>query len=295
MNNNTPHHVVDLIDSIIEVEGNEFTDHPHDKGGPTKFGITEREARAGGYQNDMRYLPREFAFQHYLQEDWLRPKFNLVHKISESIAFELADSAVNMGSHQAVLFLQRALNALNMMDRQNKLLFGDDLEVDGSIGPATLARLDEALETIGPRAGQIIYGMQNAQQATFYMNLSLTRKKQRTFFKGWVEKRVGDQMKTFWGAPSSFDVTGMIAAHDSTKDKSKPLKSSQQCPILSELDQSPKSAGEYLRKYPSQIISAGLYYFRVHNGNLESKVTGGAQWVKTTPTAIDNVTDYRVV
>ena len=39
--------VDDLIDKIIILEGG-FTDHPADRGGPTRWGITEAVARSHG-------------------------------------------------------------------------------------------------------------------------------------------------------------------------------------------------------------------------------------------------------
>ena len=52
-------HAVDtLIEDLIEREGGEkFTDHPSDRGGPTRWGVTEAVARAFGYEGDMRTMP----------------------------------------------------------------------------------------------------------------------------------------------------------------------------------------------------------------------------------------------
>ena len=42
-----------LIDAVIDREGG-YVDHPADKGGPTRFGITQAVARAHGYAEAMR-------------------------------------------------------------------------------------------------------------------------------------------------------------------------------------------------------------------------------------------------
>ena len=47
-----------LLEALIEREGG-YVYHPADKGGPTRFGITQDVARAQGYHGDMRDLPRE--------------------------------------------------------------------------------------------------------------------------------------------------------------------------------------------------------------------------------------------
>lgn len=46
-------------DQIIEGSGKEggYVDHPSDKGGPTRWGITQTTARAHGYTGDMRNPP----------------------------------------------------------------------------------------------------------------------------------------------------------------------------------------------------------------------------------------------
>ena len=48
----------ELIDALIEREGG-FVANPVDRGGPTRYGITEAVARAHGYAGDMAALPRE--------------------------------------------------------------------------------------------------------------------------------------------------------------------------------------------------------------------------------------------
>lgn len=44
------------IEGILGKEGG-YVDHPSDKGGPTRWGITQTTARAHGYTGDMRNLP----------------------------------------------------------------------------------------------------------------------------------------------------------------------------------------------------------------------------------------------
>ena len=51
-----------IIEGILGKEGG-YVDHPSDKGGPTRWGITQTTARAHGYTGDMRNLPRETAKQ----------------------------------------------------------------------------------------------------------------------------------------------------------------------------------------------------------------------------------------
>ena len=80
-----------LIDALIEREGG-YSNHPADRGGPTKFGITEAVARAHGYSGAMRELPREEAVAIYKRLYWLRPRFDHVARRSAAIAAELFDT-----------------------------------------------------------------------------------------------------------------------------------------------------------------------------------------------------------
>ena len=41
-----------LIDGVIGREGG-YSNHPADRGGPTRWGVTEAVARANGYRGDM--------------------------------------------------------------------------------------------------------------------------------------------------------------------------------------------------------------------------------------------------
>lgn len=47
-----------MIDALIDREG-DYVNHPADRGGPTRFGITEAVARAHGYAGPMALLPRD--------------------------------------------------------------------------------------------------------------------------------------------------------------------------------------------------------------------------------------------
>ena len=137
-----------LLDELVEREGG-FVDHPADRGGATRFGITEAVARAHGFRGAMRYLPRDEALSIYRRLYWLRPRFDAVAERSARIAAELFDTGVNMGPAVAATFLQRALTALN---RQGKDFA--DLVPDGRVGPRTLDALDGFLAARGTRGGR---------------------------------------------------------------------------------------------------------------------------------------------
>ncbi|MGP6911645.1 glycosyl hydrolase 108 family protein, partial [Klebsiella pneumoniae] len=76
-----------IIEGILGKEGG-YVDHPSDKGGPTRWGITQTTARAHGYTGDMRNLPRETAKQILLSDYWTGPRFDQVAALSTLLADE---------------------------------------------------------------------------------------------------------------------------------------------------------------------------------------------------------------
>ena len=178
--------VDELIDALIDREGG-YANHPSDRGGPTKYGITEAVARAHGYSGAMRDLPRDEAAAIYKRLYWLRPRFDQVAKRSSAVAAELFDTGANMGPAVAATFLQRALSALNR-DRRDYL----DLVPDGRIGPATLAALDSFFELRGRDTGEtVLLRALDALQGERYIRLAERRPANETFLYGWLANRIG--------------------------------------------------------------------------------------------------------
>ena len=178
--------IEDLIDELIEREGG-YVDHPADKGGPTRFGITEAVARAHGYAGAMARLPREEAAAIYRRLYWLRPKFDQVAKRAGRVAAELFDTGANMGPAVASTFLQRALTALNRSGADYA-----DLVPVGRIGPVTLAALDAFLESRGLERGEtVLVRALEALQGERYLRLAEKRPANEAFLYGWLANRIG--------------------------------------------------------------------------------------------------------
>jgi lysozyme family protein len=176
-----------LIDALIEREGG-FVNHPSDRGGATKYGITEAVARANGYRGAMRDLPRDEAAAIYKRLYWLRPRFDQVAKRSKALAAELFDTGVNMGPAVATTFLQRALSALNR-DRKDYA----DLVPDGRIGATTLSALDTFLELRGKPGGEtVLLKALDALQGERYLRLAERRPANEAFLYGWLANRIGE-------------------------------------------------------------------------------------------------------
>ncbi|QIK79027.1 hypothetical protein G7077_09115 [Sphingomonas piscis] len=179
--------VVDpLIDAVIEREG-DYVNHPADRGGPTRFGITEAVARAHGYRGAMKQLPRQEAAGIYRRLYWLRPKLDQVAQRAAKIAAELFDTGINMGPSVAVTFLQRALTALNRNGSDYP-----DLTPDGRIGSCTLEALDAFMAARGRTGGEtVLLRALEALQGERYLRLAERRPANEAFLYGWLANRVG--------------------------------------------------------------------------------------------------------
>jgi lysozyme family protein len=176
----------ELIDALIEREGG-FVANPVDRGGPTRFGITEAVARAHGYAGDMAALPRDEAAAIYRRLYWLRPRFDKIAERSPAIAAELFDTGANMGPAVATTFLQRALTALN----RNGEDFAD-LVPDGRIGAHTLTALDAFFACRGLKSGEtVLLRALEALQGERYLRLAERRPANEAFLYGWLANRIG--------------------------------------------------------------------------------------------------------
>lgn len=109
----------DAFERLLGHEGG-FVDHPSDPGGRTRWGVTERVARANGYTGDMRDFPVTMAKDIYRREYWTPIRGDELPIVAR---FDVFDAAVNSGVRQAALWLQRACGAVP----------------DGVIGPQTIA------------------------------------------------------------------------------------------------------------------------------------------------------------
>ena len=169
-----------LIETVIGREG-DYSDHPADRGGATRYGITERVARANGWTGAMRSLPRSEAVRIYRVLYWERTKLDRIGAIAPRLAAELFDTAVNMGPGSAVRFLQRVLAAL--MDKA--------LAQDGLIGPATLDALESFLNRRGAEGEAVLTRAVDALQAARYLELAERRPANKAFLYGWLRTRTG--------------------------------------------------------------------------------------------------------
>lgn len=173
-----------IIDGIIEREGG-YVDNPNDSGGPTRYGITQIEARRAGYKGDMRDFPLLVARMIHTNRFWHALRLDEIERLSPAIAEELADTGVNQGVHRAAEFLQRSLNVLN----RRAEIYGD-IKVDAWVGHRTIDALRAYLQARGAEGETVLLRMLNSLQGNFYVELAERREKDEEFVYGWFLNRV---------------------------------------------------------------------------------------------------------
>lgn len=170
----------DSVHAILQSEGG-WSNDKRDSGGETMYGITEFVARQDGYSGDMRDLTEEQAKGIYRRRFWDLIKGDAVAALSEAVAAEMFDTAVNQGVSRAVEYLQRALNVFSS---------GPSLKVDGAIGPVTLAALTAMLQRRGKQGEVVLVRALNGLQCAFYIDLAERRQKDEAYVYGWILNRV---------------------------------------------------------------------------------------------------------
>ena len=111
---------------------------------------------------------------------WNRVRGDEVARLSESVAVELFDTAVNLDVPDAVRFLQIALNIQNFQGTY------PDLATDGKIGAKTLQALARYLDRSGSSRADneaILLNCMNGEQYIHYKANPQHRK-----FRGWFRR-----------------------------------------------------------------------------------------------------------
>lgn len=170
-----------LIAEVIDREAG-YVDHPSDRGGPTRYGITEDVARAHGYMGDMRDLPYETAFEIYAASYWHPLALDSIAAMHEPLAGYLFDFGVNSGPSRAGECLQRLLNVLNRCERDYA-----DIVVDGAVGPATLTAL-RGYDKSRPDGMDLLAQSVNAMRIAYFVDIAEGRESQEAFTYGWMRR-----------------------------------------------------------------------------------------------------------
>lgn len=171
--------------ATLKAEGR-FSNDANDRGGQTKYGITQAVARRFGYTGQMIDYPMEEAERVYKLQYWDTLQLDEIDAISEDIAQELFDTGVNMGIGRAGTFLQRSLNVLNREQRDYT-----DLTADGIVGPATIHSLRSFIARRKAQGELVLMRALDGLQRAAYIEIAERNKTQESFVFGWLLQRTG--------------------------------------------------------------------------------------------------------
>lgn len=156
----------DIIDGILLREGG-FVDHEADRGGPTKYGITQATLTDWRGRkvsvDDVRSLTEREARDMYRETYIVRPGFLSIQ--SEAVRVLVVDCAVNHGVLRAVKMLQHAAHVFT----------------DGILGPNTIA----AVNRMTPTA---LYRRLCAARVRLYGEIITKNPSQAVFAAGWANR-----------------------------------------------------------------------------------------------------------
>ncbi|MBD12606.1 holin-associated N-acetylmuramidase [uncultured Roseovarius sp.] len=176
--------IAELASEIIAREGG-YVDDPDDPGGATNFGVTIHTMRRLGMDLtrdgvvdalDVRALTRGQAVTLFLGHYYERPG---IARLPERLQPSVFDMYVNAGTN-AVKILQRLLREM-----------GQGIEVDGLIGPQTVA----AAEAAAKAAPDHIADAYGIARRNYYLSLADARPSSRKFARsraggkgGWIKR-----------------------------------------------------------------------------------------------------------
>lgn len=166
-----------IITDIIAKEGG-YNNHPLDKGGPTKYGITRisyAEYFKRHYENigadDIKAISKDLAEKIYYTLYYVRPNIN---KLPELIQPVILDMAVNHGRRGAIKMLQQTL-------LDDGYIFS---QPDGIIGEKTIDAAEKAVTELGTH---LIDNLINTR-LDYYNNIISNDPSQSAFKNGWFAR-----------------------------------------------------------------------------------------------------------
>ncbi len=157
----------EAFNEVIMAEGG-YVDHPLDKGGKTKYGISQRWYP----HEDIKNLTMARAKEIYRRDYW--DKLLLDRIISDQIASEVFDTAINMGPRSATWCVQNAINFLKP----------GTLRVDKQMGLRTISAVNA---WIGVNE-ETLFKCLNGFQFIRYVHIIEERPDQAVFSAGWMKR-----------------------------------------------------------------------------------------------------------
>jgi lysozyme family protein len=152
-----------IVKTLAKEGGAKFTDVANDKGGATKYGISQT-----AYPNlDIRHLTEQQARDIYKRDYWDRVGGDAIK--SQIVAENIFDTAVNMGPRTASRLVQVTL---------------DITPADGVIGASTIAVINKQPE-------ETFISHFTLAKIARYANICMADKTQSKFLLGWINRALG--------------------------------------------------------------------------------------------------------
>ena len=163
---------------VLNYEGG-YSNRKADKGGETNRGITfrtlEKAKRLGlvnktvtikSLTNDLESVRKIYEYMFY--------RYSRSHLMPHPLAFAHFDASVNHGPGNSGKFIQRTLNKLNYR-----------VDVDGGVGPKTLAALSKCLQNHDVLEVTSVYCF---IRLTFYNAIVANHPDQMANYNGWMNR-----------------------------------------------------------------------------------------------------------
>jgi lysozyme family protein len=174
------------LSEVYRWESHEYTDHPDDRGGPTKHGITLKALqdwrfakngtpRSQTTKDDVKGLLEAEATDMYRALYWNPLKLDQVKSGKKCVV--IMSASVNMGWHFAAKSLQRAVNGCIVKFKEPAA----ELVVDGSIGDKSIVSLNAVNEE-----KFILEFFEECQKK--YIDIVVKDCSQVVFFRGWMNR-----------------------------------------------------------------------------------------------------------
>lgn len=167
------HEIKRMIDDVIKTEGG-FVNHPRDKGGPTKYGITLKTLEK--WRNDqldaidVKMLTKSEAAEIYEHNYYYKPGVDGLPELIQGVVF---DMCVNMGPVNAIKVMQLVIHKM-----------GPPIAIDGVIGPRTRQSVLIACNVCGNEVLRQIC----AVRINYYRGIVERHPDQEVFLEGWINR-----------------------------------------------------------------------------------------------------------
>ena len=152
------------IEEVLLWEGG-YSNDPLDPGGETNFGISSKHHPE---IKDVKSLTLDDAIDIYYKDYWIPSKAYLIE--DQELANKYLSMAVNTGSHNAAMLLQRALRAV-----------GKVVLEDGIMGPQTASAANES------NSRQLLAALR-AESANYYRMLIYKKPHLVRYANGWLRR-----------------------------------------------------------------------------------------------------------